>query len=295
MDIIQRDNKYFLQLANGELELSAQQVRKRMERGDRLHDYLQSLEGNEPKIPVKDNLPKTAQTFLASGKYFDNIIREFEQIYALSENKQEAAAKLIRFCQNSINKLQIDRKNPRTDHVVIDYYTLSWSRVIAFIQSLAGMPETEMPAYLSHVSQNEMSVSEPEPTFTSPANPQPEYQQKPTPTPSMQTQKSLISKMLIIQLMQADGLFPISDAMQGVTQEDIIRLIGSITDATSDDIQDANQTATAILLKRGSSNENLQQRIQLLEEIDAHFEKLPYPNIISRVKLLLKNYRDKNS
>ena len=263
MDIIQRDSKYFLQLANGELELTEAQVRKRVERGDQLHEYLKKLEKEEPKTPAKEATPKTAKSFITSGKYFDNLIKEFEQIYRTSEDKEDAAEKLIRFCKNAINKLQHDRKNPKTDHVVIDYYILSWSRVISFIQSLTN--------------------TEPEP--------------EPEPVPAIAAEAipakpiNLTKQLLIIQLMQADGLFPISDALQGVNQEDIVRLIAGILNTEMDATKEGIHHASSILLKRDVSPDNKEERIKMLEEIEAHFEQLPYSNIISRIKVVLKMYR----
>lgn len=263
MDIIQRDKKYYLQLANGELELTEQQVKKRVERGDKLHEYLKQLEKEEPATPAKETTPKTAQSFITSGKYFDNLIREFEQIYRLSEEKEDAAEKLIRFCKNAINKLQHDRKNPRTDHVVIDYYILSWSRVISFIQSLTET-EPEAQAEMAPVAAEEKAPVRP---------------------------MDLTKQLLIIQLMQADGLFPISDALQGVNQDDIVRLIAGILNTEVELVKEALQTASIILMKREISPENKEDRIKMLEEIEAHFEELPYSNIISRIKVLLKLYR----
>lgn len=264
MDIIQRDNKYFLQLANGELELSEQQVKKRVERGDQLHEYLQKLERKEPKALVKE-ISKTAQSFITSGKYFDNLIREFEQIHKLSEDKEDAVEKLVRFCKNAINKLQQDRKNPKTDHVVIDYYILSWSRVISFIQSLSNT-EPEAPPVVE--APKEIIVQKPQ---------------------------NLIRQLLMIQLLQADGLFPISDALMGISQDDILLLISGVLDADKEAVQEAIHQSSVILMKRGISQANREERTKLLEDMEQHFEKLPYSNVINRIKSLLKSYRSENS
>jgi hypothetical protein len=266
MDIIQRDNKYFLQLANGELELTEQQVKKRVERGDKLHEYLQKLEQKEPEPPQKQSAPKSAQSFITSGKYFDNLIREFEQIYRTSEDKEDAADKLIRFCKNAINKLHTDRKNPKTDHVVIDYYILSWSRVISFIQSLSN--QEPLP-------EETIVVGEASAPQRNPAN--------------------LVKQLLIVQLLQADALFPISDALQGISHEDIMKLLNGVLDVEKEAIEEAMQTSSSILLKRGITPENREERIKLLEELDEYFEQLPYSNIISRIKLLLKIYKEQTA
>lgn len=266
MDIIQRENKYYLQLVNGELELTEQQVKKRVERGDKLHEYLQKLERKEPQAPVKET-PKSAESFITSGKYFDNLIREFEQIHKTSPDKKDASDKLIRFCNNAMTKLHHDRKNPKTDHVVIDYYLLSWSRVISFIQSLSNI-EPEPPAAVKESTTGEI-------TNIRPAN--------------------LNKQMLMIQLLQADGLFPISDALQGISQDDIMLLIGGILDVDKESLQDAIHQSSTILMKRGINDVNRDERIKLLEEMEAHFEKLPYSNIISRIKTLIKAYKQTSS
>ncbi len=262
MDIIQRDNRYYLQLANGELELTEQQAKKRVERGDKLRDYLQKLETREqPTAP--ENVSKSAQSFISSGKYFDNLIREFEQIFKYSDDKKEAAENLTRFCRNAITKLHHDRRNPKSDHVVIDYYILSWSRVISFLQSLARKEPDEEPIIVAP------------PTSTALA-PQP---------------RNLTRQLLIIQLLQADGLFPISDALQGINQKDIISLLSGMLHADKDAVKAAIQSSSAILLKRGlDDGENMEQRIEMLKEMEKYFEQLPYSNIISRIKLLIKIY-----
>lgn len=270
MDIIQRDNKFFLQLTNGELELTEQQVKRRVERGDNLKEYLDKLAQEEQptSAPTQENytMPKSAQSFITSGKYFDNLIYEFEQVYQLSNNKEDAAEKLIRFCRNAISKLYQDRKNPKTDHVVIDYYILSWSRVISFLQSLANKPAAEAPPAAASIATAQPEAAAPPP-------------------------RDLTKPLLALQLMQADGLFPISDALQGIRQEDIIKLMSGILDADANEIQPAIQNTAAILMKRGITDENREQRVKLLEEMESLFDELPYANIISRIKLLLKIYK----
>ncbi|MBS1783628.1 MAG: hypothetical protein JSS78_11220 [Bacteroidetes bacterium] len=266
MDIIQRENKYFLQLANGEMELTEQQVKKRVERGDKLHEYLQKLEQREPEVPKKDAEPKSAQTFITSGKYFDNLIKEFEQIYLTSDDKADAERKLLQFCHNAISKLHLDRKNPKTDHVVIDYYILSWSRLVSFVQGLANR--------------------EPEPIVATQSAPQ-TVEAVAAPKP-----QNLLRQMLILQLLQADGLFPISDALQGVSQGDIFSIVSGVLDTDKASIEETMTQSSAILLKRGITMQNREERLTLLEELDEYFEKLPYSNIVTRLKLLIKIYRE---
>lgn len=288
MDIIQRDNRYYLQLSNGELELTEQQARKRLERGDQLRDaydnapvmelepegepeiHHQSFEAvPEPKQEsvTEQQTTQKAHAYISSGKYFDNLIQEFEQIYKYSDDKAEATEKLTRFCKNAITKLHHDRRNPKADHVVIDYYILSWTRVISVLKSLEH--KTQAAATASAAAMSAI------PALENITQPQP---------------RNLKRQLLIIQLLQADGLFPISDALQGITQADIVNIISVMLHADKESVQEAIQTSSAILLKRGISGENIEERITLLHDMEQYFEQLPYSNIISRIKLLIKIY-----
>jgi hypothetical protein len=210
------------------------------------------------------------QSYISSGKYFDNLIREFEQIYKFSDDKQEAIDKLTRFCKNAITKLHHDRRNPKSDHVVIDYYILSWSRVISFLQSLVYKEkEAEEAAAAKAAAEATSQLTE---TLI---QPQP---------------RNLTRQLLIVQLLQAEGLFPISDALQGIKQADIINIICVMLHADKESVQEAMQTSSAILLKRGISGSNIEDRIHMLQDMEKYFEQLPYSNIISRIKLLIKIY-----
>ena len=87
------------------------------------------------------------------------------------------------------------------------------------------------------------------------ANKEPEEPLSNNPVPpaghdQVRQPRNLIKQLLIIQLMQADGLFPISDALQGVTQHDIIRLICGTIGAEQAEVEEALQQSAAILLKK---------------------------------------------
>lgn len=329
MDIIQRDNRFFLQLSNGEMELTEQQARKRVERGDKLRASHSAAESRKapmpetessigsqpstkyasqpmvqngfsfrpekqvPSLPPIADVPETlaspsvhiplmspdgpglnghlqanpgfsqSQSILSSGKYFDNLIKEFEQIYEFSEDKEEAEEKLIRFCRNAITKLHHDRRNPKSDHVIIDFYILSWTRVLSHIRTLrlaeaARAVDVEEAAALG------------------------------APAPA----RNIVYQVLLVQLMQADGLMPISDVLQGVSHQDIVNMISGLVDASVEAVEDAMAQCTSILLKRNITADNIKERIALLRQASEHFEKLPYFNIISRVKLLVKIYEE---
>jgi hypothetical protein len=281
MEIIRKHNRYFLQFESGELELSEQQVQKRLERGDTVLDQLKTLEKNLPEIESNVSIEPGRITnddiFLGqsynSAKYFDYVMSEFEHIYKANKDAPDTIEKLKRFCRNSISKLENDRKSPKTDHVIIDFYILSWNRVINHLDTLPSK------VYLEEINANHvdsaLSAAVPQETKNDP--------------------QSFTRQVLILQLMQADGLFPINDALEGVTQQDIQRLIAGILGVQENVTHDALHKASDILLKRNITPESLVERIQILEHIETYFEELPYPNIISRIKLLLKLYRDKQA
>lgn len=291
MQIVQRHNKYFLQFASGELELSEQQVQRRLERGDKVMNQLQALQDTLPEIDSNIKIEKTTKErsdfsfspqSYSSAKYFDHILYEFEQIYRANIDDTDALEKLKKFCKNSIQKLEKDRKSPKTDHIVIDYYLLSWNRVCSFLDTLPEKVKRET---------NEQLVSK-----AAVASAQVQGELFSTETKLIEpTFRHYIKQLLIIQLMQADGIFPINNAIEGVTQNDIQKLITGVLGVREDLTHQALHAASSILLKRDISTDNVSERIQILEEVESFFEELPYPNIISRVKLLLKLYRDKTS
>jgi len=288
MEIIRKQNKYYLQFDNGELELSEQQVQKRIERGDKVSGKLQSLKASLPDIEsnieiatAQKNAPeKQLSKEFTSAKYFDRVVTEFREIYKSNEDKEDTLLKLKNFCQNSIRKLEHDRKSPRTDHVVIDYYLLSWHRVLVLLDDRESVIRKETDEDVRENDPENISVSQ-STNLASKENvpPEPDH----------------TKQLIITQLMQADGLFPINNALDGVTQTDIQKLIAGITGVKEDIAKQALHNASSILLKRNITKENIDERIRLLEEVELFFEELPYADIISRVKVLLKLYRDKKS
>lgn len=265
MQIVQRHNKYFLQFAAGELELSEQQVQKRLERGDKVLNQLQALQDTLPEIDSNIKIERTrkektdfsfAPQSYTSAKYFDHVLGEFEQIYRANREDKDALEKLKRFCKNSIQKLENDRKSPKTDHVVIDYYLLSWNRVLSFLDTLPAKIEAEGNR-LTTVSDagGNKALSR-------------EHNISAKPIPSS---KTYTKQMLILQLMQADGIFPINNAIEGVTQNDIQKLISGILGAEEGITHQALHNASSILLKRDINTGNIEERIKLLEEVEAFF------------------------
>lgn len=289
MEIVHKQNKYFLQFDSGELELSEQQVQKRLERGDKvleklqkLQDVLPDVKGNvEVKKSSKLDMDDTLSSQFTSAKYFEFIFTEFKEIYKANRDNPETVNKLVRFCKNSIHKLEDDRKSPRTDHVVIDFYILSWHRVIAYLQTL--------PVVVAEEEKEQQQSVDTLMASTQSENVNIQYSE----TSQAQQPKDYTKQLLIIQLMQADGLFPINNALEGIKQDDIQKLIAGILGVEENVVRQALHNASSILLKRDVTHKNIVERIQLLEEVETYFEVLPYSDIISRIKLLLKLYREK--
>lgn len=294
MEIVRKQNRYFLQFDAGELELTEQQVQKRLERGDKVMDQLQKLQDTLPDIETTIEMQSSSSkidndfTFSPqynSAKYFEYIFNEFKEIYKANRDNPDTIKKLVRFCKNSILKLEDDRKSPRTDHVVIDFYILSWHRVISYLDALPKAVEQEA---IENATQTTPEI-QPSPVEKIIPTEKATVVNTPPPTES----KDYTKQLLIIQLMQADGIFPINNALEGVTQSDIHRLIAGVLGTDETTVRQALHSAASILMKRNMTTENIPDRIRILEEVEAHFETLPYNDIISRVKLLLKIYREK--
>lgn len=263
MRIIQRNNRYFLQLVNGELELDKAQVKKRLQRGDTLEQFPAKPKATGLQPAAGHSKNKDTERFVDTEKYFERILKKFKEIYRLSGNREQTAEKLLLYCKTAIHKLETDRKNPRTDHTLIDFYILSWSRIISFLQTISKAQKEKSTSTLQDEKDSE--------------NPG----------------KRLRKQTLIIRLLQTDGRFPVNNALEGISQEDIFHLVSGILNQSKKDVEEAAREADNILLQKETTTGNLPERVQILELLDDFFGKLPYPNIISRLRVLLKIYREK--
>jgi len=136
MEITERDDKYFLRLSNGELELTEKQVQALVERGAVIRNSLRNwIEKFSYGQWLVKKVPNTAEAFIKADEFFDNIIREFQEMYQAGHNRQQIGEKMLEFCGTQVQKLRRDRDASMDQHFA-DYQILCWLRVISFIKSL---------------------------------------------------------------------------------------------------------------------------------------------------------------
>src|SRR5690606_4448378 len=136
------------------------------------------------------------------------------------------------------------------------YYLLAWNRVLRFIDTLPEKIKTEEQKSVSPSNNGEATSAKHTVAIEEKA-----------------TIKDYTKQLLIIQLMQAEGIFPINNALEGVTQTDIYKLISRITGMAESVAAQALHHASAILLKREITLENIAERISLLEELETFFDE----------------------
>lgn len=289
MVIVEREGKYFLQISNGELELSEKQAKKRLERGMAvLKDSTYAPETNiaafaehveeasleqapVQQIPVVeakpapapiDKIPDEAHAFILSDEYYDNIIREFEKVYVSNGRKQETALELLDHCQKSIDHLRLERAQPNADLALLDYQRICWLRIIVFLQALTGIPAPKHPDTIAQEKEK------------------------------LESERNLVKQLLVIQLLQETGAFPYADALKSITHDSIVGLVSRIVNKEKSVVKTAMQRSGDILLRRNVSAANAPKRLKMLLEIETYFSELPYTHIIIRLKSLKEFYKN---
>ena len=272
MVIIEREGKYFLQISNGELELSEKQAKNRLEKG--LAVLKDSHEGwiahasetaEQPKAVPITKIPTEAQAFILSDEYYDNIIREFEKVYVANGRKEETARELLDHCQKSIDHLKTERSQPGADLAVLDYQRLCWLRIIIFLQALTGVPAPKHPDAIAE--EKEKAESE----------------------------RNLVKQLLVIQLLQETGAFPYADALKSITHDSIVGLVARILNKDKDIVKANMQRSGDVLLRRNVSEVNAPKRLKLLTDIESYFSELPYNHVIIRLRSLKEFYKNFNN
>jgi hypothetical protein len=140
MEILERDGRYFLQLSNGELELTEEQVKARLQKGAVIRNNLQSwIDNFSYRHWIANNVPSESDSFISSTNFFDDIIHEFEQIYQSSGNKNNTAERMLEFCWGKVQSLKREKEHATTDKqkIFLDFHTLCWLRVVSFVQALS--------------------------------------------------------------------------------------------------------------------------------------------------------------
>jgi hypothetical protein len=223
----------------------------------------------EDPVPVKtasvakpvSKIPAEAQAFILSDEYYDNIIREFEKVYVANGRKEETALELLDHCQKSIDHLKLERAQPGADLAVLDYQRLCWLRIIIFLQALTGVAAPKHPDVLAEKEK-------------------------------VESDRSLIKQLLVIQLLQETGAFPYADALKSITHDSIVGLIARILNKEKGLVKTFMQRSGDILLRRNASPANAAKRLKLLTEIEKYFSELPYNHVIIRLKSLREFYKN---
>ncbi|HXS36967.1 MAG TPA: hypothetical protein VN721_09715 [Flavipsychrobacter sp.] len=138
MEITERDDKYFLKLSNGELELTEKQVQSLVERGavirNSLRNWIEKFSHRQWQVK---KVPNTAEAFIKADEFFDNIIREFQEMFLAANNQQQTGERMLEFCGSQVQKLRKERDGSK-DHPFADYQILCWLRIISFIKSMTS-------------------------------------------------------------------------------------------------------------------------------------------------------------
>lgn len=292
MVIVEREGKYFLQISNGELELTEKSAKERLAKGSAvlkdsnwappkpqpatevaeppvMSDPDEMAEQPEPD-PVKiktaatpiERIPSEANEFILSDEYYDNIIREFEKVYVANGRKEETALELLDHCQKSIDHLKLERSQPNADLALLDYQRICWLRIIVFLQALTGVPAPKHPDALAAEKEK------------------------------VESERNLVKQLLVIQLLQETGAFPYADALKSITHDNIVGLISRILNKEKAVIKNAMQRSGDILLRRNVSDVNCEKRLNVLADIELYFSELPYNHVIIRLKSLKEFYKN---
>ncbi|MGN6567401.1 MAG: hypothetical protein ACTHJ0_05585 [Flavipsychrobacter sp.] len=139
MEILEREGKFYLILANGELELTEEQVKSRLQKGAIIRNNLQSwIDNFQYKHWLVNSISANPEVFIKSDAFFDDIIRELEQIYIAAYDKVGCGQQMIDFCKKQVERLIRDKERATLDKdkTFINYHMLCWFRVITYLQAL---------------------------------------------------------------------------------------------------------------------------------------------------------------
>lgn len=143
MELLERDGKYFMKLANGELEITRQQAEKMIkERGAVLRNNLSNWMDHFAYKPIPiAAVPATAADFVSADKYYNDIMKELEQIYRANNHDPELARQMVNFCIDNMGKLRSNRSKTRF-LAFSDYQVINWLRVQSFLLAMSKSEET---------------------------------------------------------------------------------------------------------------------------------------------------------
>jgi len=137
MEIKEKDGKYYMLLANGELEISEEQAMSLVKnRGAVIRNNLQSwIDNFYQKSWGVNKVPGTVDAFIRSGAFFDQVMRDLEQIAVACNYQQDVINKMGAFCERQMAQLYTNR-DKSGDTALTDYHILCWQRVNTFVHAM---------------------------------------------------------------------------------------------------------------------------------------------------------------
>jgi hypothetical protein len=310
MVIIEREGKYFLQISNGELELSEKQAKSRLEKGlavlKEASEYAPETNLNAFNQHGQESAVETIK------KESEVASKEEETTEKITSEKSEAAEKAAlapidkipteaqafilsdEYYDNIIREFEkVYVANDRREETALELLD-HCQKSIDHLKLERSQPNADL-ALLDYQRICWLRIIVFLQALTGvPASKHPDMiaQEK----EKLESERNLVKQLLVIQLLQETGAFPYADALKSITHESIVGLVSRILNKEKSVIKTSMQRSGDILLRRNVSAVNAPKRLKMLLEIESYFSELPYTHIVIRLKSLkefYKNYGDK--
>jgi hypothetical protein len=304
MVIVEREGKYFLQISNGELELSEKQAKSRLDKGlavlkvsseyapeTNLSAFNKHTEGSSaveaattPGIIEKESETTTTEPAatkqpIAAAGPIDKIPTE-AQAFILSDEYYDNIIREFEKVYVANGRKEetalelLDHCQKSIDHLKLersqpnaDLALLDYQRIcwLRIIVFLQALTGVPAPKHPDLVAQEKEK---------------------------QESERNLVKQLLVIQLLQETGAFPYADALKSITHDSIIGLVARILNKDKSVIKTGMQRSGDILLRRNVSAVNAPKRLRMLVDIESYFADLPYTHIIIRLKSLKEFYKN---
>lgn len=327
MVIVEREGKYFLQISNGELELSEQQAKVKLEKGVAvLKDSREAVTGNfsvptghiaEPSeaqqlentsvadqplsagdTPSFDVQPDAARPPVMAGTAHVPPARKAKKpATPIDKIPAEAQAFVLsdEYYDNIIFEFEkVYVANGRKDETALELLD-HCQKSIDHLKLERAQPNADLAlldyqriCWLRIIVFLQALTGVP-----APKHPDVIAEEK----EKIESERNLVKQLLIVQLLQETGAFPYADALKSITHDNIVGLVSRILNKDKALIKTTMQRSGDILLRRNVTPANAGKRLKMLLDIETYFSELPYNHVIIRLKSLkefYKNYQDKS-
>jgi hypothetical protein len=137
MKIIQRDDKYYIQLIDGEIEVTPEEAKEKVKRLESLQQYcdawLSSYGHN--RWSIKD-VPNDADTYLRLNMFFQESKKALQEVYDQEEDKVKFFDKFEAIFKTYIDDLKLKASNPYSNKEIIKYQVRGFKGLMNFIKML---------------------------------------------------------------------------------------------------------------------------------------------------------------